>query len=150
MEEVFREVWSWIGMNEEVVAIVTAASIGMLVLASVSLPIGIARLPEDWFLDESVRREPEHPVLRFVVRVLRNVVGWVFIVTGIAMLILPGQGLLTIFIGLLLADIPGKRKVALKIVRRPAIGRSVAWIREKAGQPPLRLPDEADEERAAS
>jgi hypothetical protein len=37
------------------------------------------------------------------------------------MLIGPGQGVLTILIGLIMIDIPGKRPIEAKIIQRPTI-----------------------------
>lgn len=63
----------------------------------------------------------------------------VFTLAGIAMLVLPGQGLLTILIGLLLLDFPGKRAVELRLVRRPAIRGFLDRMRQKRGVPPFVL-----------
>ena len=52
----------------------------------------------------------------------------------------PGQGLLTLFAGLLLLDLPGKRRVELGVLRRPLIHRAVDALRTRFGRPPLRLP----------
>ena len=52
--------------------------------------------------------------------VLKHVLGWFFIVTGIIMLITPGQGLLSILIGVyLLAD------------HVPMFGRLKVWLHRK-------------------
>ena len=56
------------------------------------------------------------------------------------MLALPGQGLLTIFMGLMLMNFPGKRSLELRIIRIPSILKSVNWMRAKADHPPLNLP----------
>jgi len=57
----------------------------------------------------------------------------------LAMLVLPGQGLLTMFISLMLLDFPGKRRLEQSIVRRPIILRSINWLRERHHRPPLEL-----------
>lgn len=54
------------------------------------------------------------------------------------MLVLPGQGLLTIVTGLLLINYPGKYRLEKKIVNKPSIFRALNWIRIKANKPPLK------------
>ena len=56
---------------------------------------------------------------------------------GLILLVLPGQGLLTILIGLLLLDFPGKRAVELKLVRRPGIAAFLNRMRARHGRPPF-------------
>ena len=53
--------------------------------------------------------------------------------------------MLTILIGLMLMNFPGKRRLELRIIRIPAVHRGIAWMRKRYGQPPLELPEEADE-----
>ncbi len=67
----------------------------------------------------------------------KNLLGAVFVIVGIALLVLPGQGLLTIFIGLLMLEFPRKRAIELRIVRRPAILKLLNGMREKRGRAPF-------------
>lgn len=59
------------------------------------------------------------------------------------MLLLPGQGLLTMLAGLLLSDVPGKRRVALFFLQRGPVSRSVDAIRARRGKAPLLLPNQS-------
>jgi len=65
----------------------------------------------------------------------------VLLLMGIAMLVLPGQGILTMLIGISLLDFPGKRTLEKKIVCHPSVHRAIDKIRQRAGQSPLVLPD---------
>jgi hypothetical protein len=67
----------------------------------------------------------------------KNLVGLMLIVAGIAMLIGPGQGILTILIGLILVDIPGKRPIEAKLIQRPNVLYAVNKLRKKYNKPPL-------------
>lgn len=53
------------------------------------------------------------------------------------MLVLPGQGLFTIFIGLILSNYPGKYKLERKLISIPSILKMVNWLRRKSNKPPL-------------
>ena len=55
------------------------------------------------------------------------------------MLILPGQGILTILIGLFLMNFPGKFKLERKLIAMPKVLKSLNWIRTKAGKEPFVL-----------
>ena len=70
------------------------------------------------------------------------VVGMGLIVAGVAMLFIPGQGVLTILIGIMLMNFPGKHALERWLIRRRPIFRSVNWMRAKSGRPPLLLPPE--------
>jgi hypothetical protein len=65
------------------------------------------------------------------------VVGYLFLVLGAFMLILPGQGVLTIVAGLALIDFPGKHRLIQWLVARPSVLKSMNWMRERAGRDPL-------------
>ncbi|MHC4971331.1 MAG: PGPGW domain-containing protein [Planctomycetota bacterium] len=117
-------------------------SIVILVGTVVLVPVVVARMPSDYF----VRPEPgswsrRHPLLRAALWAGRNLLGAVLVVAGLAMLVTPGQGILTILIGLIVLEFPGKRALELRLVRRPRVRRAIDWIRAKAKRPPLDLPD---------
>lgn len=84
----------------------------------------------------------QHPMLRIVLRVTKNVVGIVLLAAGLVMAIpmIPGPGVLFILLGLSLTDIPGKRALARYIVSRPLVLRPINALRTKWNQPPLQLP----------
>ena len=56
------------------------------------------------------------------------------------LLLLPGQGILTIAMGLVTADFPGKRRIERWLVARPGILKSLNWVRARAGRPLLIAP----------
>ena len=123
-----------------------AAWITTLVLTLGSLvvvPVSVILIPTDYFTAE---RAPlplaglRHPILRLLWRVLRNALGAALVLLGVAMLVLPGQGLLTIFVGVLLVEFPGKRELEVRLVRRPRVHRALNWIRRRAGRAPLEVP----------
>ncbi len=80
-----------------------------------------------------------HPLVRVTVLIVKNLVGGLFVAAGIVMLFMPGQGILTILIGLSLLDLPGKRDLERRLVGSPAVFEAINVIRARAGRPPLRL-----------
>ena len=68
---------------------------------------------------------------------IKNIIGYALILGGLLMLVLPGQGLFTIFIGLILSNYPGKYKLERKLISIPSILKMVNWLRRKSNKPPL-------------
>jgi hypothetical protein len=69
--------------------------------------------------------------------IAKNIAGLLLVIAGIIMLVGPGQGILTILIGLMLMDIPGKRPLEARLIKRPAILAAVNNFRAKYDKPPL-------------
>jgi hypothetical protein len=136
-------VLEWIRAHEALLWWLGALSVVTFVATLGLLPLAIIRIPADYFS----RRAPSpdswsghHPILRFSLIAGKNLLGVLFLLAGVAMLVLPGQGIITMFIGLTLLDFPGKRKLELRLVRIPAVRRAIDWIRRKSERPPLEIP----------
>ncbi len=71
----------------------------------------------------------------------KNVAGLFLVVLGLMLSLpgVPGQGLLTILLGLILMDIPGKRPLEARIIKRPAIQAAANRLRARFGKEPLVL-----------
>ncbi|MGD9726468.1 MAG: PGPGW domain-containing protein [Nitrospiraceae bacterium] len=120
------------------------SSIFMFVGTLIAIPIILVRLPADYF-DVRIPRpwmENHHPVLRVVGHLVKNLVGIVFLLAGLAMLVLPGQGILTILIGLSLVEFPGKRRLEAKLVGQATVLSTINKMRAKFNKPPLILAPE--------
>jgi hypothetical protein len=101
----------------------------------------IVRLPADYF-DVRVPRtflKHGHVAWRWAVVVLQNIVGLVLVFAGIAMLVLPGQGVLTILIGVSLMDFPGKRKLEARLIGQRLVFAGVNRLRARFGKPPFEI-----------
>lgn len=112
------------------------------VLTLVAVPWLVTRLPADYFAHRARQPTPwqrQHPLVRLVLLIARNLAGIVFLVLGIIMLVLPGQGLITMVAGLMLMDFPGKYHLMRWLVEWPAVHRSMNWLRRRRGRPPLEL-----------
>lgn len=118
---------------------------GSLALFFISLsiiPILVTKIPADYFHPEyrnSLMAEKPRKLPTLVFIVLKNIVGFMLIILGALMLALPGQGILTILIGLFIMDFPGKYKFERKLVSNSKILKTLNWIRSKTNKPPLIL-----------
>lgn len=102
------------------------------------VPLLVMAMPADYFLRErrSARRHP----LALVRALLKNLLGLVIAAAGLVMLVTPGQGILTILIGLGMLNFPGKRALELRLVGRPGVRAAIDWIRRRGNRQPLLLP----------
>jgi len=137
----------------DIISLVSPAALEFLFLLSIvsfvgsviAIPWILIRLPQDYFCESHPRTwlKDRHPVLRLIALALKNFVGWILLLGGIAMLVLPGQGLLTILIGVSLMDFPGKRAIERKLVSRPLVLQAINRIRERFDRPPLVIEEHA-------
>ena len=114
-------------------------SVVMFVGSLIAIPWILLRLPAHYFDERHPRTwlEKHHPVFRALAIGLKNLLGAIFVLAGIAMLVLPGQGLLTILIGLSFVDFPGKRSLERRIISAPMILHTINRLRERFGRSPL-------------
>lgn len=132
----------WIKDNTAIVWTFAAASVLIFLGSLVAVPLVVSRINADYFNRE--KRPPSrwansHRAVRILLRIGKNALGVVFVIAGLAMLVLPGQGLLTLLMGVLLIEFPGKYRFEKWLVRRPFVRTPVNWLRNKAGRPPLQL-----------
>jgi hypothetical protein len=126
-------------VSAETLVALTILSIVFFVGSLIAIPFILVRLPTDFF-DTRVPRpwmEDHHPMLRVLGHLVKNVVGAIFLFVGFLMLFLPGQGILTMLIGISMLDFPGKRKLEAKLIGQPAVLSTINGMREKFGKPPL-------------
>jgi hypothetical protein len=122
----------------------TPANLGLFfVLFAVTLVLSVAvaafilvQAPPDAFEE---KRRPPGPMWK---RILKNAVGAALVALGIVLSVpgVPGQGLLTILVGLMLVDGPGKRPLERWILRKGAVLRAINRLRNRFGKEPLREP----------
>ena len=140
---------NWAETNQALLWWVGSASALALVVTLIAVIVIVIRMPPDYFADRGHHRMTlfrSHPALALAVSIARNTLGVVFLAAGLAMLVLPGQGLLTIFVALVLLQFPCKLRLERWLVAKPAVRRPLDGIRRKAGRPPLVVetgPDDA-------
>lgn len=118
------------------------ASVVMFIASVLLIPAIIVRIRADYFAHDT--RPPARfahltPPLRMLLHVLKNLLGIVLTLAGIAMLVLPGQGLLTLIIGFFLLDFPGKYRFECWLVARKFIHRPLNWLRHRANRESLQV-----------
>ena len=116
------------------------SSIAILVISALSIGYLIKKIPYDYFLNDKrgmSHYKDNNPILWIITLAVKNLVGYCLILGGILMLVLPGQGLLTILVGLMLSDYPGKFKLEKRIIKTSLVLKTVNWYRAKSGIQPI-------------
>lgn len=143
METLVAHVFAWATPGRLLLGAVIFA-LSVLVSIGISV-IVVVRLPADYF----VREHRPLPLagrslgLRIAARVLLNLLGIALIVAGLAMSVpgVPGQGLLTVLLGIMLTEIPGKHRLERALVRRTLIRGAIDRVRTRFNKPPIEIPE---------
>jgi hypothetical protein len=129
----------WTGWHLAVAAVVLG--VASAVVSVVVIGYVLSRLPADYFVNPAARRREgrRHPVLRFALALVRNALGAFLIALGVILSLpgVPGQGILTILMGVMLVDFPGKHRAERWLLTRPGVLGGVNRLRAKLGRPPL-------------
>lgn len=128
---------------------IVAGTAGILGLSLVVLVVSLwavrwylIAIPADYFTREHQpleRWQHSHPALRWTLLVGKNALGALLIFLGLVMVFTPGQGILTLLLGISLLDFPGKKALEKRIMQRPAVAHLINAMRARAGKPPLQF-----------
>lgn len=130
----------WFQDHQVLVGWITVVSMFLFIVTLLAIPPLVARIPSDYFVR---RRRPwvlksyGYPFFAYLMLIGKNLLGLLFIVFGVAMLVLPGQGLITMVIGILFLDFPGKFRLERRIVAIPSVMKALNWLRHRSGRAPL-------------
>lgn len=142
------EIIQWLHAHEQWLAWLSLGSAVLFVASLALIPLILIRLPMDYFTRTRSQKARQHP-LWFATRILlQNLLGICLLASGILMLVLPGQGLLTMLIGICLIHFPRKQQLIQRMIRMPRIHRSINWIRYRWGIPPVEIPQPPTSETA--
>lgn len=103
----------------------------------------LVKIPANYFHSSHDRDflVDRHRAVRWSGLIVKNLLGALLVILGIIMSLpgVPGQGILTILLGLMLLDLPGKRAWEQRLVKRPKVLQTINQLRGKFGKPPLVL-----------
>ena len=132
----------WIKGHETAILWMTGISIITFIATLIAVPWLVVRIPSDYFSHKRRFKKlwgEQNFLVRCVILIVKNLLGYILIVTGAVLLAIPGPGMLTILIGIIFIDFPGKYRFERWIVTRPSVLRSINWLRRRAGRAPLAL-----------
>jgi hypothetical protein len=138
---------SGIGFLSEHASWIIGFSFASLVAAAVLVPVLVKRIPVDYFSHSRRHRlvaSSRYPALNFALTSAKNLLGATLVLAGLLMLFVPGQGLITLLVGLMIMNYPGKFALERWLMRRPHVFSAVNWLRIRHGQPPLEPPGQTE------
>ncbi|HEX8188428.1 MAG TPA: hypothetical protein VF586_08755 [Pyrinomonadaceae bacterium] len=137
-----RLIHGW-GLTWGQVLLGVGLSVVTFVLSLAVVTVVLVKLPPNYFHSSHDREflVERHPVLRAAGIFAKNLLGLVLVAAGVVMSLpgVPGQGVLTILLGIMLLDFPGKRALETRIVSRPRVNSAVNALRARFDKPPLML-----------
>ena len=139
-----EKIISWSSMNSDLIFLLGSLSVFILIISVFMMVLIISFLPEDYFKSEnrnliSSVQNSRYPLLKLLALITKNFFGVLLFLSGILMLVLPGQGILTIITGLVFIDYPGKYKFERKLLRQKGVINSINWIRSRLRKPSLKV-----------
>ena len=119
----------WIQNHETLAWWLFVVSVTSFALTLIAVPVTLVRLSPDYFISSRHSRHSRsssvsHPVIRTLWELTKFILGLTLVVIGILMLVLPGQGIITILIGIMLLRFPGKYRLERWILSRERVFRS--------------------------
>ena len=100
----------------------------------------VALIPSDYFINKSSSKfRSKYPIIWLLSIIIKNILGYTLIIGGILMLVLPGQGLFTIMIGLMLSNYPGKYLIEKRFIAIPRVIKTINWLRNRSDKSPLEV-----------
>lgn len=104
------------------------------------VPLLITRLPADYFITDRGQRTQStivHAAFRLPLLLVKNLIALLLFLMGVLMLVIPGQGILTILLAVCLVDFPRKLEFQRWLIRQPSILSAVNWLRSKYNKEPF-------------
>ena len=135
----------WESLTLEGVLIGVTLFVLSFVVSFGAIALVMIKVPPHYFSSRHDRDFlPNSPwLVRWGAVIAKNIAGVFLILLGILLSLpgVPGQGILTILLGIIFLDIPGKRPIEARIIKRPAVLSAINKLRAKYNKPPLELDD---------
>lgn len=132
----------FISDHENLLLWLAAVSFIVFFASLLLIPWIVTKIPSDYFTHPKRQKylwSDQPKIVRYLFVFLKNILGVMLVLGGITLLFFPGQGIVTMMIGLLIIDFPYKYKVERWIIKHPVVLRSINRLRKKAKQRPLEI-----------
>jgi hypothetical protein len=131
----------WAGLTPGQVAVGVGLFLASLSISFIAIGIVMVKIPPNYFSTHYQRDfMPGSPwLVRWGAVIAKNIAGVLLILLGIVLSLpgVPGQGILTILLGLIFLDLPGKRPLEARIIQRPTVLAAINNLRARYRKPPL-------------
>ncbi|CAC9533161.1 hypothetical protein [uncultured Gammaproteobacteria bacterium] len=123
---------------EDLLITVGVISAVVFVVSLLAMPFLLSKIPVDYFVQNKQHKVEIKGVSGLLIVAIKTIVGLVLLLAGIIMLVTPGQGIISILLGLFLLEFPGKRKLELKFINHEPTFKTLNWLRSKVNHPPFK------------
>ena len=133
--------YAWLENNSYIFFYAGIVSIFIFVFSMFGLRLFIIAIPSDYFINKKrVSALKNRSILLWIIYIVfKNIIGYIFIIMGLVALVLPGQGILMILVGLMMSDYPKKFDLEKKIITIKAVRKGINWIRIKSNVDKIKL-----------
>ena len=139
--EYLSELWNSLTVGK--VALGVGVFLFSLAVSTVAIIIVMVNIPANYFSSHYVQdfMPGSSWIVRWGAVIAKNVLGVLLVALGIILSLpgIPGQGFLTILLGVIMLDIPGKRPLEARLIKRPTVLTAVNDLRARFNKPPLIL-----------
>ena len=140
MENFIESITEFVTNYKTYILWLATISLFVFIFSLVSIKWLVALIPTDYFVKKNISKSKKSYSLLWLMSIIvKNIIGYTLILGGILMLVLPGQGLFTILMGLILSNYPGKYTIEKRIISIPRILKTINWLRKKSNKPRLKI-----------
>jgi hypothetical protein len=128
--------WSKVLIGAAIFLVSFLANLGIVSLI-------LVKIPDDHFSKSRKTKfwSGPRPWLHAAKVIGKNIGGILLVALGVVLSLpgVPGQGLLTVLLGIMLLDFPGRHRLEQKLLSKPSILNSINKLRGRFGKKPLEL-----------
>ena len=139
--------FEWLADSQSLFIWLSFFSAIFFIISLIALPWLVGLIPEDYFFNTTTdpqNANDDNFFYSLAIKIGKNALGLVLLAGGVLMLFLPGQGLLTIFMGAVLIDYPKKKLIERRLIKIGFILKGLNWVRIKGGHSLLKLNKDSD------
>ncbi|ABL02451.1 hypothetical protein Rmag_0719 [Candidatus Ruthia magnifica str. Cm (Calyptogena magnifica)] len=132
------DIMTLLSQFEDVLMMIGIVSSVVFIISLLLIPYLLGLIPSNYFLKNSKTQLKINKPFDLIKLIIKTLIGFILLIAGIIMLVTPGQGLISILLGLFLMEFPGKRQLELKLINHHPIFKTLNWLRSKVNKPPFK------------
>tara|TARA_B100000945_G_scaffold62815_1_gene46823 strand:- start:394 stop:816 length:423 start_codon:yes stop_codon:yes gene_type:complete len=140
LENFIESITEFVSSYKAYILWLATISLFVFIFSLISIKWLVALIPTNYFIKKNmVKSKKSYSFIWLISVIVKNLIGYTLILGGLLMLVLPGQGLFTILMGLVLSNYPGKYNIERRFISIPSVLKTVNWLRKKSNKPPLEI-----------
>ena len=125
MENFIESITEFVSSYKVYILWLATISLFVFIFSLISIKWLVALIPTNYFIKKNmVKSKKSYSFIWLISIIVKNLIGYTLILGGLLMLVLPGQGLFTILMGLVLSNYPGKYNIERRFISIPSVENS--------------------------